>query len=432
MHQSLIQIRDHLVQVIEKLNSDVPSEEPFGVAHNNWAMPNLSKEDLIQKAQSIIDNIEGFETEDLGEYERLIADYPRRLEHLTSQTVPNIWGGAGKAVPAYLMTLDGLRKALAPVLKIDKREEIQRKIRNATSQVKGMESRLNELQPRSANLDEMVKRIEKAYEAADRLPTDLEELSEGRSRMDKLVHEATQDQGRLMDIQEDARQISKKLNLTVEEADDILERCRTAYSAATSVGLASAFIDRSKKLSKSMWVWTLGLILALAAGGYLGTSQLSILSDLFRDNTVDTSAIALNIAVTIFSVGAPVWFAWLATKQIGQRFRLSEDYAFKAAVSSTYEGFRREAARIDTDMEAELLKSALRRLDELPLRLVEIESHGSPWHELASSNIVKQAMKSVPGFSGDVVNLARKKMGDANPTNVKSTQKDTLTGTEKE
>ncbi|MFX8523854.1 hypothetical protein ABTM10_20480, partial [Acinetobacter baumannii] len=76
-------------------------------------------------------------------------------------------------------------------------------------------------------------------------------------------------------------------------------------------------------------------------------------------------------------------------KQIGQRFRLAEDYAFKASISRAYEGFRREAARFDKDMEARLLASALTRLDELPLRLVEPTSHGSPWHELATSDTVK-------------------------------------------
>jgi len=328
--------------------------------------------------------------------------------------------------------LDGLRKALSPVLEIDKREEVQKKIRQANRQVRSMEAKLNSLQPRTASLDEMVERIETAYKAADQLPTDLEELSEGRDKMNKLVHDATQDQVRLQDIQKEAGVIDKKLNKSVEEAEEILERCQTAYSAATSIGLASAFIDRSNKLSNSMWFWIGSLILALAAASYLGTSQLSILSDMFRDNENNTSAIALNIAVTILSVGAPVWFAWLATKQIGQRFRLSEDYAFKAAVSSAYEGFRRETARFDKDMEAKLLISALTRLDELPLRLVEIESHGSPWHELASSTIVKQAMKNVPGFPREVVNLARDKVENFNPTKVRTTRKDTLAGTEKD
>jgi hypothetical protein len=116
----------------------------------------------------------------------------------------------------------------------------------------------------------------------------------------------------------------------------------------------------------------------------------------------------LNLLLSLLSVGAPVWFGWLATKQIGQRFRLAEDYAFKASVSRAYEGFRREAARVDKDMEARLLSSALGRLDEIPLRLVETEAHGSPWHELASSPIVKNAMSLVPEFADQVRELASK------------------------
>ena len=432
MHETLIQIQEHLNKVIETLKATIPNNEPFGIFHNNWSFPGLTVDDLVQEAQSIIDEIEGSETVELGEFEPLISDYPRRLEYLCSQTIPNIRDNPGRGVPAYQATLDGLRKALSPVLNIDKQKEVQKKIKQLNRQVRGMEAKLNDLQPRTDSLDNMVNRIEAAYKAADQLPADLEDLSEGRDRMNELIHDATQDQVRIQDIQKEAQVISKKLNGSVTEADVILERCQTAYAAATSVGLASAFIDRSKELSNSMWFWIGSLILALAAGSYLGTSQLSILSDLFRDNANNTSTIALNIAVTILSVGAPVWFAWLATKQIGQRFRLSEDYAFKAAVSSAYEGFRRETVRFDEDMEAKLLMSALTRLDELPLRLVEIESHGSPWHELASSNVVKQAMKNVPGFPGEVVSLARTKMGDLKSTKVRTTQKDTVAETEKD
>jgi len=65
-------------------------------------------------------------------------------------------------------------------------------------------------------------------------------------------------------------------------------------------------------------------------------------------------------------------------------------------------------------MEVKLLTSALTRLDELPLRLVETESHGSPWHELASSNVVKQAMQ-LPGFVTQVKDFARKKLAVKEP-----------------
>lgn len=126
---------------------------------------------------------------------------------------------------------------------------------------------------------------------------------------------------------------------------------------------------------------------------------------------ISITMISFNFVLSALSVGAPVWFAWLATKQIGQRFRLAEDYAFKASVSRAYEGYRREAARVDADLEVRLLESALARLDELPLRLVEVSSHGSPFHELASSELVQQALKIVPGFSEQVKDLAAKAAG---------------------
>ena len=80
--------------------------------------------------------------------------------------------------------------------------------------------------------------------------------------------------------------------------------------------------------------------------------------------------------------GAPLWFAWLASKQIGQRFKLAEDYAFKASVAKAYEGYKTEAARLDKDFEARLFSSALTRLEEAPLRFMNNTEHSSPVHEM--------------------------------------------------
>lgn len=123
---------------------------------------------------------------------------------------------------------------------------------------------------------------------------------------------------------------------------------------------------------------------------------------------LSTSVFVLQMVVVVFSLAAPIWFAWLSTKQIGQRFRMSEDYAFKAAISSAYEGFRREAAMIDKNMERDLLQSALTRYDELPLRLLGQDNYGSPWHELSSSIPLARALKLIPGFPKVLERYARK------------------------
>ncbi|MBK9320151.1 MAG: hypothetical protein IPM91_16035 [Bacteroidetes bacterium] len=124
----------------------------------------------------------------------------------------------------------------------------------------------------------------------------------------------------------------------------------------------------------------------------------------------------VQIFLSILSLGAPIWLAWIATKQIGQRFKLSEDYAYKASVAKAYEGYRREAAKLDENLELRLFSSALTRLEEAPLRLIETEHHGSPWHELITSPQFKKAMDAVPELKDKLVSIIKpnSKKEDAN------------------
>lgn len=159
-----------------------------------------------------------------------------------------------------------------------------------------------------------------------------------------------------------------------------------------------------------MWIWVFGLIAALTLGAVVGGNQLHNLTEAIKnssENSQRNGEIWINLILSLFSVAAPVWFAWISTKQIGQRFRLAEDYGYKASISKAYEGYRREAALLDPNFQARLFSSALTRLDEIPLRLVETETHGSPWHELASSKIVQQAAGTIPGFADKITDLAK-------------------------
>lgn len=278
-----------------------------------------------------------------------------------------------------------------------------------------MEATLKGLQPRYEQITQKIEVIERGYDAADRLPTDLQSLEEAKQKVADALQDATLNQGRLHAIRERSDDIETRLEESVVKADAVLQNAETAYRAATSVGLAAAFTERSNKLAFSMWIWVGGLATALLAGGFFGTHRLQALVELFKDPNQPPSVIYPNILLSLLSVGAPIWFAWLSTKQIGQRFRLSEDYAFKASISRAYEGYRSEAARIDPELERRLLASALTRLDELPLRLVETETHGSPWNEFANSNLVKEAIRTVPDFTSQVRAFAERAVTSLKP-----------------
>lgn len=421
MHSTLTTLVGKLNTLAAHIQSTVPNDEPLGNAHGSWNLPGLTRTDFIEEAHSIVRLIEEQGKEDIGSAEARLNDYVRRIEHLRAQTVGQFWGGnGGQAASAYMLTLNSLRKALEPALEDNGHAEAALMLRRHTTQLRAMEARIKALDPRTTSLSDMVDRIEKAYNAADQLPTDLESLSEARSKIDGLLRDAGKDQGKVVVIRDDAIEKDAELKRIASEAAAVLKRCEQAYSASTSVGLAAAFSERSASLSKSMWIWVGGLIAALAAGSYFGTSQLQSLNELLKTPNVLASAVALNLLLSLLSVAAPVWFAWLATKQVGQRFRLSEDYAFKASISRAYEGYRQEAHRIDEDLEARLLESALARLDELPLRLVEGDNHGSPWHEVLSSDLVKQAVRAVPDFASQVKDLASKAVASVAPAKAKA------------
>jgi hypothetical protein len=409
MHPVFESVKAQINSLITHLHSVMPKDHPLGIIHNVWSGPGLTKSELIEVAQSIVTMIDERAGDEILQNEARLTDYGRRLEFLRTQTLAQIWGGnAGQAVSAYVLTLDGLRRALDTALARDSHAENAATILKVTRQLRSMEARLNDLQPRTTSLASMVERIEKAHDTADQLPTDLEALAEARRKAEMAFKAATADQVALAGIRGEAEKADEKLKKSVEDADATLARCESAYSGATSVGLGAAFAERSKKLGWSMWLWVCGLILALVAGALFGTHQLTSLSEIVKMPSVPTAAIVLNMLISMLSIAAPVWFAWMATKQIAQRFRLAEDYAFKASVSRAYEGYRREAARIDKDMETRLLASALTRIDELPLRLVPNENHGSPWHELANSDVVKRAMDLVPNFATQVKEVAAK------------------------
>ena len=408
MNETLKNLSSELSQIIEAISA-IPNNEPFSIAHSNWSFPGLTKTELIVTARTIFDLIEERGREDIAVNKAHLDDYVRRLQYLRSNTIPQIWGNAGAAVPVYMLTLDGLSKALELILKTDNEigQDVGSMAKDVTRRLRAIETRLNDAEPRSLHLEEMVSRIEQAYQAADQLPADLQLLKEEREKIADLVSSAQHDYAELFSNKKVASQASLDIVKKNDEAKAVLEQIESTYAAATSQGLAAAFTERSKELAASMWVWTAAFVIALVVGALFGTQRVQEINELLKNPSMTNWALIVNLFLAIFSVGAPIWFGWMATKQINQRFRLSEDYAFKAAVSRAYEGYRREAARIDKDLEAKLLGSALTRLDEQPLRFVESANYGSPWHELATSEAVKTAMNNIPGFADRVVELAR-------------------------
>lgn len=270
-----------------------------------------------------------------------------------------------------------------------------------------VQAQLNELIPEKDIFLNQINLIKGAAQTAETLPADLESLKKTREEVDKVLDDAKIKFGEIETFHNQLDDMSKSINAKKQEVDSLLKKCEEAYKITTTIGLAASFDDRAIKLNHTMLWWVLGLLLSLAAGVTIGILRFGALVKTLESSNPQWGIIWVEILLSLVSLAAPIWFSWIATKQINQRFRLSEDYAFKASVAKAYEGYRREAARFDEAFEARLFSSALTRLEEAPLRLVEKDNFAGPWHEFFSSKVFQKAMDRDPELKRKYIQVAK-------------------------
>lgn len=380
---------------------------------HGWHHVALTRHDLAAVASQLAKELRNAGPEIVdSEIEKILADMPRRLNLLHGDTIPQMFNGHGhQAVPAYMDTIAGLRQIVEPLIgwrKVGDRGLIPASM---AQRLRKYQAIIDSLAPNTESLRAQIAQIQQATEAADHLPTDLEDLAAAKKNVDKIATDAAELYGKLDERGGKITELLEKIESHEESAAKLVAKCEDAYRITTTKGLAAAFDQRASDIAFSMWVWVGGLLLSLVAATLLGAERVKLLTGAMQGADPQWGIILMHVLLSVLSVGAPLWFGWVATKQISQRFRIAEDYGFKASVAKAYEGYRKEAERLDPVLEKRLFGSALSRLEEAPLRLVATEKdHGSPVSEFMNSPIVRDAIKVIPDFSEKVIALAGKSL----------------------
>lgn len=285
----------------------------------------------------------------------------------------------------------------------------------------------NEIDENIKRISGSVSRIENSDKILSALQGAMDRVGADIQRVrDERAIEAAEHSERLATVED----LIKTLHGHEETAQAVLKNAEEAFATATRQGLAKAFSDQEKKQSEALRTWIAVLLGALIVGGALGAFHFQEVREILGNKDLSDLRVVLYLLVSALFLAGPVWFAWLATKQIGQRFRLAQDYAFKAAVASAYLGYREEVKQIDqvaqnNALEQRLMASVLSRFDEQPLRLIDDAAHGSPAAEVlekflgatgkAADTVSEAAGKvtSTVGKAVDVVKDAKTKSGDA-------------------
>jgi hypothetical protein len=378
--------------VVKSYNDDRTMAELWG-----WNNPPLNRHDLASLSRKISQRIKDHDIEEIDEsLKEEIKTIVERIKVYKSENLQYLFNGNGAHASAvYTSLIEWINGTLKPIFGWQVLKDNKALPNQLARRLRSIQAELTEIVPEKNELQKQIQLIHEATEAAESLPTDLESLKEARTKVNKFASDAAELYGKIDTYFHKVEKTSKAIEDREAEATKLVAQCEEAYKITTTKGLAAAFDQRAIKLSNSMWIWVAGLLAALGAAVYIGTVRFELLNEALKDQK-DLGYVWTQIFLSVLSFGAPIWFAWIATKQIGQRFKLAEDYAFKASVAKAYEGYRKEAARIEKTLEARLFSSALARLEEAPLRLMEKEHHGSPWHELFSSVQFQNALQTIP------------------------------------
>jgi len=250
-------------------------------------------------------------------------------------------------------------------------------------------------------IDQKVETIRQAHDTAVDLPVTLQEIQEIRTTLNNALISVGSHQNEIERLMNESQDALGKISLRSTAADEVASRIEDAYRAVTSQGLARAFHKKEDELRKSIRWWTGFLIASLGAMAFIGYLRFpAILTTLTA--SPDWGVVLLEMTLAGLSIGPAAWFAIVATKQIGHRFKLAEDYGYKAAISAAYEGYRTEAQRFGEEFQSRLFASTLDRLDEQPLRFIEHDAGGSPLHEIIGSLTKMINVKATKEFLDDL------------------------------
>nr|WP_313257049.1 hypothetical protein [Serratia bockelmannii] len=432
MDDNITQLKAVLIELHDKISNLNMGSEPF-INKGAYTHPSFSVDDILSMITGMsaeLDKLTKYvpDSEDLLSIQKTIS-----MINNSDQTIAHVsHGNASVSSPALfsLMSMLMLVKFnISTFFSFKKLNDRSLVPKNIITRLELYKSNLDRISSDNSDIENKIKLINEAYDAAESLPTTLNmlkdansELMEIKEQSIEIIDEVKSKHDDIIQFHKDCAKSDYQIESLLEkskqeasdymsalksQAQDYIDKCEEAFRTTTSKGLAGAFEDKAKKLNVSIRYWVAGLVGALVFASIVGYFRLEVLSNYFSDPNASAFKMTVQIVMSLMSVGAPLWFAWLATKQIGQRFRLAEDYEFKASVSKAYEGYRREAIQLDDNFSQRLFGNALTRLEEAPLRFIDEPSHSSPIMEMLASENFKRFISE----NSDVADAMLSKVG---------------------
>ena len=222
-----------------------------------WHHPSLTRHDLANIPKNLSNEIKKLESNLIAEELLVkISMIPERLSALHHDTIPYMFNGHGnQAIPVYLSTLQWVKNITEPLFSWEILQDTKALPQSLVRRLRSIQTDLDNLIPNKNSLSNQIQLINDATEAAEHLPTDLQNLKEARHQVSELEKESSFDRKKVTEHKTSVEAQLKAINDLYAQAKQLVDNCEEAYRITTTKGLAAAFDKRASDLKWSMRLW---------------------------------------------------------------------------------------------------------------------------------------------------------------------------------
>ncbi|UGA38938.1 hypothetical protein JOS77_04445 [Chromobacterium haemolyticum] len=324
----------NLIEILTKIKEALSNQAEGKISdQHGYNAPPIDNRDIAYSFRVLIDLLESvdFSTVDSKKFqEDYIDDLTEKAEVLLNNHVPNLHASSHSSVALMcfvfaaehqisgIINKEMLKGSLVLPLSLRKHvSSAQANLDKAMSGISGIEGKVQE--------------INSAYEVAMNLPSTVSDLEAAVNDVRASKKHADEKNKAIDQAVLAAEKNAGLIEGREAESSVLMENLNAAYVAATSQSLAASFSKRATSLSRSVWAWTVILTVALFVAGYVTFYRFPEMKILIESDPT-WRRVAISATLSFSQLAAPIWLAVVATKQIAFKFRLAEDYAYKASL----------------------------------------------------------------------------------------------------
>ena len=240
MYKSLEDICDQLDGIAEKVEAWDTSDGRLS-ATQTWHTPAISPQHMAHLPRYMAAAIREANIDDISEVDDdALAYVELALTGLEKEILPNLPGSPSPGAIAYLGTLNYCALILGPIHGWSAVKPgtlpgpLTRKLAN-------IDRELARITPDKLDLEGKISAIVEAYEAAEVLPTTLQELKATQGEVRQASSAASELLGNLKRDVDEGESALRQLQDASEEGTSIKSQIEEAYQMATTKGLAASF-----------------------------------------------------------------------------------------------------------------------------------------------------------------------------------------------